>query len=389
MHAEAAKLSTNDHTLKIITWDIGAAIGVTSEELKFSDGWLQGFKTRFGLYSSVMHGEAASAPLASLNEERVALKRILSNYDPEDIFNADETGLFYCMPPNRTLSTSSNISGYKKDKTQITVLLGCNSTGSEKLKPLVIGTALRPRPLKNVNCALLPVEYHANKKAWMRSAIFLPWLRSLNQKFVTTNRHILLLIDNAPSHFESGEIPQFSHLMVHCLSPNCTAHLQPMNAGIINNFKVIYKRLYLLDLLTRFEDQQPADASNLHKINIQQAIDFILNVWNEVSRTTIINCWHHTGIFPNQESIDLTFYTTGIFSLLNDNNIEYILEQIASRYPETIMTTEEFFKIETSIHTDQLEMPSIADIIKSVQDPNEDLTNTTDEDNDEQPAAKS
>ncbi|CAG8593240.1 8672_t:CDS:1, partial [Ambispora leptoticha] len=46
--------------------------------------------------------------------------------------------------------------------------------------------------------------------------------------------------------------------------------------------------------------------------------------------------------------------------LLNDNNIESILEQIAPRYPETIMTAE----IETSIHTDQLEMPSIADIMK-------------------------
>ena len=146
MHAEAAKLSTNDHALKIIAQDIGAAIGVIPEELKFSDRWLQGFKSRFGLHSIVMHGEAASAPLASLDRERVALKRILSNYDPEDIFNADETGLYYRMPPNRTLSTLSNISGYKKDKTRITVLLGCNSTGSDKLKPLVIRSALHPRP---------------------------------------------------------------------------------------------------------------------------------------------------------------------------------------------------------------------------------------------------
>ena len=87
-HVEAAKLSTNDHALKIIAQDIGAAIGVTPEELKFSDGWLQGFKSRFGLHSIVMHGEAASASLAILGGERVALKRIRSNYGPEDIFKA-------------------------------------------------------------------------------------------------------------------------------------------------------------------------------------------------------------------------------------------------------------------------------------------------------------
>ena len=49
------------------------------------------------------------------------------------------------------------------------------------------------------------------------------------------------------------------------------------------------------------------------------------------------------------------------------------------------MTAEEFFEIETNIHTDQ---STIADIIKSAQDPDEDLTDTTDKDNDEQESIK-
>ena len=52
------------------------------------------------------------------------------------------------------------------------------------------------------------------------------------------------------------------------------------------------------------------------------------------------------------------------------------------------MTAEEFFEIETNIHTDQSEMPTIADIIKPAQDPDEDLTDTTDKDNDEQESMK-
>lgn len=373
-HAEAAKLPTSDRALQIVARDIGAAIGIGSEELKFSSGWLQGFKARFGLHSVTMHGEAASSPLTSLDEERTALKRILSDYNPKDIFNADETGLFYRMPPNRTLSTSSNVSGHKKDKSRITVLLGCNATGSEKLKPLVIGTAFNPRPFKNINRALLPVEYHANKKAWMRSDIFFPWLYSLNRNFSAANRHVLLLIDNAPSHFVSGEIPKFCHLKVHCLPPNCTTHLQPMDAGIINSFKVIYKCLYLLYLIECFEDQHPADASSLHKINIRQAINFISDAWDEVSKTTIVNCWRHTGILPDQEP---TSQSIGILNLLNENNIQSILEQIAPQYPGTIMTAQEFFETETSIQTDQLEMPTVAEIVNLVQ--NTDQTNTTDD----------
>ena len=42
-----------------------------------------------------MHGEAASVPLENLPAEHMKLQELLSRYNPEDIYNADETGLFY------------------------------------------------------------------------------------------------------------------------------------------------------------------------------------------------------------------------------------------------------------------------------------------------------
>jgi hypothetical protein len=343
-----------------VAQDIGRALEISSEELKFSSGWLQNFKKRFGLRSVKMHGEAASAPLTSLDEERVTLRRLLSDYRQEDIFNADETGLFYRMPPGRTLATSSNVPGHKKDKTRITVLLGCNSTGSEKLKPLVIGTARNPRSLNKVNRALLPVEYHANKKAWMRSDIFIPWLNSLNSKFTSDNRHALLLIDNAPSHFDRGEVPQFSNLKIHCLPPNCTAHLQPLDAGIINDFKVIYKRLYNLHILERYELEQPADASTLHKIDVRRAIDFIADAWSEVSQSTIANCWSHTGILDNSEPDLVTASSPRtVEDLLHDNNMQAILDQVTTLFPNTttMMTALEYFEVENTFAQTSLSCP--------------------------------
>jgi len=370
-HAEEAKLSTSDDILRKVAQDIGTALEISPEDLKFSDGWLQRFKKRFGIRSVVMHREAASAPLISMNEERETLKGLLSNYQPEDIFNADETGLFFRMPPNRTLATSKNVAGYKKDKTRITVLLGCNSTGSEKLKPLVIGTSKNPRSLNKVNRALLPVEYHANKKAWMRSDIFIPWLEALNKKFASGRRQVLLLVDNAPSHFQNGEIPLFSNMTVHCLPPNCTAHLQPMDAGIINDFKVIYKRLYLEDIIKRFEELQPSDASSLHKIEIRKAIDFISSAWSEVRTTTIANCWKHTGILPNQPPTPMVQE--------NLNNIQPLLEQAASIYPD-VMNAQEYLEIEDNLQTDEPKIPTIADIINHLQEP--EFTNISDDDDD-------
>lgn len=104
------------------------------------------------------------------------------------------------MSPSQTLSTKP-VPGRKKDKTRITVLLGANATGTDKLKPWVIGKSKRPRPLLRVNLEHLPVYYRNNPKAWMNSSIFEEVLREMDSHFRAQNKKILLLVDNAPSHF--------------------------------------------------------------------------------------------------------------------------------------------------------------------------------------------
>ena len=77
-----------------------------AQDFKGSDGWVAGFKKCHNLESYVKHEEAASAPSEEdLNEMRKDLQNILKEYLPDDIFNIDETGLYWKMEPNRTLST--------------------------------------------------------------------------------------------------------------------------------------------------------------------------------------------------------------------------------------------------------------------------------------------
>ena len=75
------------------------------QNFKGSDGWVAGFKKRHNLECYVKHGEAASAPLEDLDNMRRDLQNILKEYSPNDIFNVDETGLYWKMEPNCTLST--------------------------------------------------------------------------------------------------------------------------------------------------------------------------------------------------------------------------------------------------------------------------------------------
>jgi hypothetical protein len=104
------------------------------------------------------------------------------------------------MSPTQTLSTKP-VPGRKKDKTRITVLLGTNAIGTDMLKLWVIGNSKRPRPLSKVNLNSLPVYYRANPKAWMNSSLFEEVLRELDSHFRAQDKKILLLVDNAPSHF--------------------------------------------------------------------------------------------------------------------------------------------------------------------------------------------
>lgn len=82
------------------------------DKLKCANGWVYRFKKRNGIHKIKLSGEANSAPIESLPEERTRLRALLAKYDKEDIYNADETGLFFRMEPNQTLGTSPT-SGYK------------------------------------------------------------------------------------------------------------------------------------------------------------------------------------------------------------------------------------------------------------------------------------
>jgi hypothetical protein len=105
------------------------------------------------------------------------------------------------------------------------------------LKPLFIHKYQNPRILNGIKKEDLPVDYYWNSTAWMQVSIWNDYLEKLDRQMRLQNRHILLLIDNAPVHIIDENI-NLTNVAVHFLPPNTTAHLQPCDAGIIKSFKV-------------------------------------------------------------------------------------------------------------------------------------------------------
>ena len=144
--------------------------------------------------------------------------------------------MYWELEPSKTLSTGP-LSGTKKLKNRVTILLTFNATGSIKLPALFIHKHQTPRDLKGIDKSKLPVDYFWNKSAWMQTSIWNKYLELLNQRMKRRNRKILLLVDNAPVHSVSN--PELlTNITIHYLPPNTTAHLQPADASIINSFKV-------------------------------------------------------------------------------------------------------------------------------------------------------
>ncbi|GBB95677.1 hypothetical protein RclHR1_25910001 [Rhizophagus clarus] len=127
--------------------------------------WLNNFKKRHNIKQYNKHGEARSGPSEEeLAKEREKLQELISNFDLEDVFNYDETGLYWELEPSKTLSTGP-LSGTKKSKNRVTLLLTFNATGSIKLPALFIHKHQTPRDLKEINKSKLPVDYFWNKSA--------------------------------------------------------------------------------------------------------------------------------------------------------------------------------------------------------------------------------
>lgn len=88
-------------------------LGISQDSFKASQGWFERMKARHGLVSIKLHGEAGSADLLGVQSARANLPKLLEErdadgyiYTADDVFNFDESGLFWRMEPTRTFITS-------------------------------------------------------------------------------------------------------------------------------------------------------------------------------------------------------------------------------------------------------------------------------------------
>ena len=218
----------------------------------------------------------------------------LARYSPNDIYNGDETALFYKSLPHRTYCFDSDKpAGSAKRKDRLTLLIITNMDGSDHRKLSVIGKSKTPRCLQKkykMQVKDMSVDWYASKNAWMTGEIHHQIMTKLNNEMRLSNRHILYVCDNASSH----QVREYSHIKFLMLPPNATSIMQPLDQGIILSAKRRYKKKLAERYLACVENNK--DANSLLKgLDIVQATNMIAASWRETSSTIIQNCFRKAG----------------------------------------------------------------------------------------------
>ncbi|XP_069188784.1 tigger transposable element-derived protein 1-like [Procambarus clarkii] len=287
--------------------------GASSEEeeiFKASRGWFEKFRKRSGIHSVVRHGEAASSDKAAAEkfvpefQEFVAEKEFL----PQQVFNCDETGLFWKKMTKRTYITQEeqSLPGHKPMKDRLTLILCANASGDCKVKPLLVYHSENPRVFKacKVYKARLNVMWRSNKKSWVTRIFFTEWINDVFgpsvRKYLEEKQlplKALLVLDNAPAHppqMRDELYPENQFITIKFLPPNTTPLLQPMDQKVIANFK----KLYMKALLERCVDVTDNTGLTLKEFwknhfNILGALRLIDKAWEGVTRRTLNSAWRN------------------------------------------------------------------------------------------------
>ena len=214
--------------------------------------------------------------------EQTTLPTILSRYELNQIYNADELGLFYRVQPNKSLHLKNeNCVGGKYSKLRLTGLAAANvgEKFGEKLPLFVIGKSKKPRCFKHIKH--LPCWYRRQKKSWVDSILFEEWAREVDRRFTKEGREIVLLVDNCPAH---PSIDNLVYTELIFLPPNTTSKLQPMDQGVIRSWKAHYKTMSIKKLIEVIEKKKTLPEFSI--LDVMQVLDL---AWRKLTTKTVVN----------------------------------------------------------------------------------------------------
>lgn len=323
-------------------WAKRAAESIQYKDFKCSNGWLEKFNKRHEISSKTQSVENSNSFIVSVDNWTQNIMTLCEGYTLDNIFNCDETGLFWRGVPTKSLA--SEVDKCKRGELameRVTILLTASATG-EKLKPFVIAKSCVPCSFNKQLSA--DVHWRANAKAWMTAVLFSEYLQDLNSTMKEQNRSIILLLDSAPCHPSL----QLSNVKLLFLPSNSTKSIKPFDCGIINDFKYHYRK-FLIDYITgkasagQFNSVDPY----IKTLNHTDMVTWIKEAWSLVNSTTIVNSFKICGMHRVDDVVEAR-RDIDVQNKLSDNEVNELMEIFSVEYPQDIYFIDDLPTFETT-----------------------------------------
>ncbi|RHY15783.1 hypothetical protein DYB32_010722 [Aphanomyces invadans] len=203
------------------------------------------------------------------------------------VYNVDETGIQYDMPPRYIWSRrgeSPKLSKGEKHSYRMTAVLTIRRDGLK----LPILFVIKGQPGGRIDMNELPSfpaghYYAVQNSAWMDSGVWQEYLWFVLAELVTGKS--VLVLDNFESHVcdEGKEMASLLGYDVCALPPNATSHCQPLDVSIMAPFKHHMRDLWIaedmvIDNSEGNDDDWMSPAAHLKR---RVMIDRAINAWEK------------------------------------------------------------------------------------------------------------
>lgn len=276
-------------------------------------------------------------------DEKLQLKQYIKNmiqrkhYLPADLFTIDEIQLFHGLPLDQIFDVSSIDKGLKQAgsslESMLTLMLGCNMDGSEKLTPIVVSRkghidlpsvtnrALSPEDIHNRINSMYNILHYTNNNKWITSSMFQDYLLSLEHKLEVSGRNIMIFLDNSSTHRVINL--QLKRIRL-CYLDNASKHKNPyggsfsgtrfdylpMSYGIATEFKTLYRIQHYSEMVARqrgiktggeFSKSGGTLSESDYRVPFTQVLDWIKNAWEALLKEVIFLSWKQTYLVSFKE----------------------------------------------------------------------------------------
>ncbi|KAH7478950.1 Major centromere autoantigen B [Phytophthora ramorum] len=278
-----------------------------------SNGWLDGYRTRFGSFSSKQlpgGGDQSVIKSVDIQTRLRELHHSFMNVQLEDIWTASEFAVMY-KPP----APVSDGSAAGSNNGRYTVSLFVSAAG-EKFDMQVIGMDRNPLLLEGIDTKeTYKIQYGYSKTGWQVAQTTVSMLKSLNALARERKRTFRVVLDSAVPHVKAAMILDsqgdqrtffvYDHLQIYFLPPNFKApRFHPCHLGVIQAFKARFRSEMLETLFSNYRQsvisQDPRGFHPQRHLHTRNVFHWFNVALRSLDKQLIQTCWVQSGLLPTQ-----------------------------------------------------------------------------------------